>query len=147
MILFSTLFLSMFITISVTPLLKWYAVKINAVDMPGTRKIHERPTPRIGGVAMAIGALVPLLCWSNMNRFLMSILIGSGIIVFFGIWDDIKPLGYKAKFAGQVAAALIVIFYGGVQMQHPGEFFAGSTAFEMIVLLPLTFFFMSLLFF
>jgi UDP-N-acetylmuramyl pentapeptide phosphotransferase/UDP-N-acetylglucosamine-1-phosphate transferase len=40
----------MFITISIIPVLKWYAVKINAVDIPGKRKIHKHPTPRIGGV-------------------------------------------------------------------------------------------------
>ena len=137
MILFSTMFLSMFITISITPFFKWYAVRINAVDMPGERKIHKQPTPRIGGVAMAVGALIPLLYWAHMDRFMISVFIGSGIIVFFGVWDDIKSLGYKIKFAGQVAAALIVIFYGGVQVQNSGELFAGS----MIFLLPLTFVF------
>jgi UDP-GlcNAc:undecaprenyl-phosphate GlcNAc-1-phosphate transferase len=131
----------MFITISITPFFKWYAVKINAVDVPDERKIHEHPTPRIGGVAMVTGALIPLLCWSDMDRFLTSVLIGSTIIVVFGVWDDIKPLGYKVKFSGQVAAALIVIFYGGVQLNNPGEFFAGSKMFHMMVFIPLTFMF------
>ena len=141
MILFSTLFLSMFITISITPLFKWYAVKINAVDMPGERKIHKQPTPRIGGVALALGALIPLLCWTHMDRFMISIFISSGIIVFFGVWDDIKSLRYHVKFAGQVVAALIVIFYGGVQVQNSSELFAGSMVFYIIFILPLTFVF------
>jgi len=141
MILFSTLFLSMFITISITPLFKWYAVKINAVDMPGERKIHKHPTPRIGGVAMAIGALIPILYWTYMDRFMASVFISSGIIVFFGVWDDIKSLGYQVKFAGQVAAALIVIFYGGVQVQNSGELFAGSMVVNIIFFIPLTFVF------
>ena len=141
MILFSTLFLSMFITISITPFFKWYAVKINAVDRPGERKIHKHPTPRIGGAAMAIGALIPVLCWSHMDRFLISVLISSFIIVVFGVWDDIKPLSYKIKFAGQIVAALIMIFYGGLLVRGSGDFFAESISFHIIFFLPLTFIF------
>ncbi len=132
----------MFITIALIPFLKGYAVKINAVDFPdGKRKLHGRPMPRIGGLAMTIGALIPILFWTSLDRFIVSILIGSGIIVCFGVLDDIKELGYKTKFGAQLTAAVIVIFLGGVHFPDYLESLAWSKVFYIAFSLPLTLFF------
>jgi len=42
------------------------------------------------------------------------------VLVLFGFIDDMKELGYKAKFAGQILAALVVVLYGGVRIQSLG---------------------------
>jgi UDP-GlcNAc:undecaprenyl-phosphate GlcNAc-1-phosphate transferase len=47
-------------------------------------------------------------------------LIGSAIVVVFGLVDDIKHIGFKPKFAGQIIAALIVILYGGLKIESIG---------------------------
>ena len=120
MIYFTTLLLSMFITIVLIPILKGMAVRVNAVDIPNSRKVHTKPIPRIGGVAMAIGTLVPILLWFPGSPMIRAIFIGAAIIVFSGAVDDIKQLGYKAKFAGQVIAALVIILYGGITINNLG---------------------------
>ena len=127
MILFSTFLISTIATILMIPLLINLACKFDVLDFPDSRKIHCDPVPRIGGVAMALGALIPILLWIPFNPFVKSVILGSGILVIFGLVDDIKNIGVKTKFAGQIIAALIVILYGGLKIKSLGIF--GPTGF------------------
>jgi len=120
MIYFTTLLLSMFVTIVLIPILKGMALKVNAMDLPNPRKIHTQPIPRIGGVAMAVGTLIPLLLWLPGNPLVRSIMIGAVIVVVAGAVDDIKSLGYKTKFLAQIFAAIIIILYGGISINNLG---------------------------
>jgi len=110
----------MFITIVLIPILKGVGVKVNAIDMPNPRKVHTAPIPKVGGVAMALGTLVPVLLWLPSTPQVRSILIGAAIIVVAGVVDDVKELGYKTKFSAQVIAALIIIFYGKITISNLG---------------------------
>jgi UDP-GlcNAc:undecaprenyl-phosphate GlcNAc-1-phosphate transferase len=114
MYLFTVFIVALLLTIALIPVVKSMAFKMNIVDVPNSRKVHVLPMPKSGGISIAIGALVPVLLWVPRTVFLSAVLLGSGIIVVAGIIDDIKELGYKAKLAAQVAAALVVIFYGEV---------------------------------
>ena len=120
MILLSTLLLSMFITIALIPFFRGLAVKVNVLDVPNERKVHKYPMPKSGGIAMALGAFIPILLWSPADNFTRATIIGAGIVVIFGLVDDMKDLGFKAKFAGQFLSALIVIIYGGVKIKSLG---------------------------
>jgi UDP-GlcNAc:undecaprenyl-phosphate GlcNAc-1-phosphate transferase len=107
MIFLSTLLISMFIAMALIPILRMAAVRLHAgLDLPNPRKVHDHPVPKVGGLAMAAGALLPVLLVADGGAFINSVLIGAWIIVVFGMVDDIKGLGWKAKFAGQLAAAL-----------------------------------------
>jgi UDP-GlcNAc:undecaprenyl-phosphate GlcNAc-1-phosphate transferase len=57
MILLSTLLLSIFVTMALIPVLRRFAVRLHAMDVPDWRKVHSQPIPRTGGLAMAIGSL------------------------------------------------------------------------------------------
>ena len=116
MIVFSILLLSMFITIALIPILRRYAVRMSCIDEPCERKVHISPVPKVGGIAMAVGALAPVVLSAGADRAVLSILIGTGVIAIFGFMDDMKEFGYRAKFAGQLAAVLVVIFFGGVKI-------------------------------
>ncbi len=120
MVFFSTFLISMFITIVLIPPLRRMAIRVHALDMPETRKIHPAPMPKCGGLAMAVGVLVPTLIWAPLDAFTKAFLVGGGIVVLFGLMDDFKSLTYKPKFVGQVAAGLIVILYGGVKIKSFG---------------------------
>ena len=61
MIYLSAPLLSLFITISLIPLLIGIAGRINAFDIPDERKVHTEPIPRIGGIAIAAGVFVSML--------------------------------------------------------------------------------------
>jgi UDP-GlcNAc:undecaprenyl-phosphate GlcNAc-1-phosphate transferase len=138
MIYFSTLLISMFITIALIPAFRSLAVRVNAVDVPNHRKVHSCPMPKSGGIAMALGALIPVLLWAPGGEFVRAVLIGAGIVVFFGLMDDFRDLGYKAKFTGQCAAALIVIIYGGVKIKSLGMLLPGDMLLSDWLAIPLT---------
>ena len=123
MILFSTFLISTIITILLMPIFINLAYKANIImDIPDERKVHSDPTPRIGGIAMVLGAFIPIVLWAPMSQFVKSMLIGSGIIVFFGLVDDTLKIGFKIKFLAQIIAALIVIQYGGLKINSLGVF-------------------------
>ena len=120
MLYFSTLLLSVFITVSLIPVMTRFAGSLQMVDFPAPRKVHTMPIPRIGGVAMAFGVFLPIAMWARTENFVSTYLAGAGTLVVFGLLDDLKGLGYKAKLAGQVIAALIAVYYGGVRINSLG---------------------------
>ncbi len=56
-------------TVAMPPLMQ-LARRIGLVDVPGGRKIHSRPIPLCGGLAIAIGTMVPVLMWAPLDRLL-----------------------------------------------------------------------------
>jgi UDP-GlcNAc:undecaprenyl-phosphate GlcNAc-1-phosphate transferase len=138
MIILTTLLLSMFITIALIPFFRGLAVKVNVLDVPNKRKIHKYPMPKSGGLAMALGAFIPILLWSPADYFTRATIIGAGIVVLFGLLDDVKDLGFKTKFAGQFAAALIVIIYGGVKIKSLGMLLPDGVLLPDWLAIPLT---------
>ncbi len=120
MLYISTVLLSVFLTVSLIPMMTKLAERFQFVDVPNPRKVHTRPVPRIGGFAMALGAFVPIVLWTSVDDFVRSYLIAAAVLVIFGLLDDLRGLGYKAKFAGQIAAAVIVVVPGGVRIDSLG---------------------------
>jgi len=116
-----TFILSLIVTIALIPLLISVAIRAGIYDQPDARKVHSKPIPRIGGVAMALGALVPVLIYSVANTFALAFLAGAVVIVVFGLLDDLFELDFKIKFAAQIAAALIVVLYGGIRITRLGS--------------------------
>lgn len=125
----TTLLLAVFITVSLIPVLMKVANRFHLVDVPDQRKVHTTPIPRIGGFAIAVGAAVPVVLWSVPDDFVRAFLASTGILVVFGLIDDLKGLGYKAKFMSQFAAALVIVYWGGVRVVSLG----GLLPFDMVV--------------
>lgn len=129
MIFLSTLLLSVFVTIALIPLLCRAAVRVHVLDLPDARKVHPAPVPRCGGVAMALGAIAPIVFWAQMSPQLAAYLAGGAILFLAGLFDDFKGLGYQAKFMAQVAAALVLVLYGGVVISDVGSLLPGDRDF------------------
>lgn len=139
MIFLSTLLLAVLITIAMTPVLKVLAIHYKvAVDLPGERKVHSVPIPRIGGIAMTIGAFVPLVYWLHSEKFVIAYLAGAALLVAFGMLDDVLDISPKFKFAGQILAALIVIVGGDVQISSLGMLIHDGYHLPGFIALPLT---------
>jgi UDP-GlcNAc:undecaprenyl-phosphate GlcNAc-1-phosphate transferase len=138
MLLFSTLLLSLFITITLIPVTRKLAIRLHGMDIPNERKVHPYPMPRNGGIAMALGICVSVLLWANGDQFVRAVLLGTGIVVVFGLIDDFKGIGYKGKFVGQIAAALVVIFYGRITIQSLGMLLPDDVLLPVWVAIPLT---------
>jgi len=107
---------SLVICMALIPALMATASRLQFVDLPGDRKVHHAPVAKIGGLAFAAGTFVTMLLWAPKDPIVTSSLIGGIIILLFGAWDDRAGLGYKAKFVGQLIAATIVVWGGGVHL-------------------------------
>ena len=135
----TTLFLSLFATISLIPLLIKISRRLKVFDIPNARKVHTEPIPRIGGIAIAIGVFVPLLIWwTTEDTFLQTYTVGAGIIVCFGILDDLKGFDYKLKFSSQIAAALVVVYAGGLKITNLGTLLPDTVVLPLWVSIPFT---------
>jgi UDP-GlcNAc:undecaprenyl-phosphate GlcNAc-1-phosphate transferase len=100
------------------------AKKLGAIDKPdGKRKIHTRPIPRLGGVAIFIGIFTGVLGGAGYlflkhqailldPKNLIGIFIGSSFILLLGIADDFFSLKPAEKYLGQIAGSFLAIFFG-----------------------------------
>lgn len=123
---YKELFLMVFITFLFvalfTPIVKRIAVHIGALDIPNKRKVHKVPIPRLGGLGIYAGFLLGYMLFGRESIQMNAILIGSFIIVITGIIDDIKPISAKTKLIGQIAASMVIPFYGGIVLQDISAF-------------------------
>ncbi len=110
--------LAMAVSMAIIPIMIRLAPRLGMIDKPDPRKVHVKPIPRVGGVGIVIGSLVPLLIWLPFDPLNNAILLGTFILLIFGTWDDMKELGHYVKFAGQFAAAIVVVYYGGLYVSH-----------------------------
>jgi UDP-GlcNAc:undecaprenyl-phosphate/decaprenyl-phosphate GlcNAc-1-phosphate transferase len=93
------------------PVIISFSLKKNIVDQPGSRKVHKKLTPSMGGIAIFMGFLIASLIWIDLDswREMRIILIALVMIFFIGLRDDLLPLKPITKIMGQIMAALILI--------------------------------------
>ncbi|CCQ94703.1 putative undecaprenyl-phosphate N-acetylglucosaminyl 1-phosphate transferase [[Clostridium] ultunense Esp] len=102
--------ISVAISLFMTPVARKLAIKLGAVDIPkDERRVHNKPMPLMGGLAIYIAILVSSLVFLPIDKTLVSIIIGGSIICISGIIDDIKGLSPKAKLVFQVIASIVLI--------------------------------------
>ena len=134
------LILATTVTVALIPLLERRAAALHVLDQPGERKVHERPVPRVGGIAMAVGAALPIVIWLAMDLRLGAFLVAALIVLLFGVWDDRRDLPPAVKFLGQSVAVLIVMLLGDVSIHSVTH--VGRIELPAAVALPLTFVFL-----
>lgn len=94
-----------------TPHVKDLAIKAGALDAPDARKVHTRPIPRMGGLAIYFGFVLAVLASMHVNREVFGLLLGGTVILGVGIIDDLKQLPAKVKLLGQIAAAVVLVIF------------------------------------
>ncbi len=112
--------LALLITLTMVPLLIRLARRYALVDIPGGRKGHSTPVPRIGGVAMVAAASTSIFLWSELGPPLKSVLIGMAILCFTGLVDDLISVKWWKKLLAQGIAASVVVLYGGAEITNLG---------------------------
>ncbi len=122
----------------VTPLVTRLATHVGMVDDIGDRRMHARPKPRIGGVAVFLGfafALFGVVGYLIANHRLLDLdsihdvlglLFGGTLILTVGLWDDIMGLRPRAKFLAQLVVAAISLLYGFVIQGLDNPFHRGD---------------------
>lgn len=101
-----------------TPVARKLAWRLGIIDQPSASKVHLKPIPRLGGLAIYIAFILALLIFEDRFRIpqLVSILMGATLVSFLGVWDDRWSLHPLLKLVGQIVAALILVF-SGVQVR------------------------------
>lgn len=107
------------ITFLAIPVIIFVAEKKKLYDVPDARKIHNSPIPSLGGLGIFAGfilsclVLVPFAQATEFQYFFAA----AFVIFFLGLKDDILDISPIKKFIGQVLAAFLVIYKGGIQIQ------------------------------
>lgn len=86
-------------------------------DEPDERKIHTSPIPSLGGLGIYAGFLLAVLIAAPEQSSELQYYIAASFVIFFlGLKDDILVLSPLKKFLGQLLAAFIIIYKGGIQI-------------------------------
>src|SRR5438067_7207913 len=97
------------IAVLLTPAVGGMARLLGAVDRPDARRLNRRPIPRLGGLAIFLGIVVPSLAFLNLSHETRGVLLGAAVATVVGAVDDFRGLSPPTKLAGQIAAAAIPI--------------------------------------
>ena len=77
------------ISFAATPIVKMFAEKVGAIDVPReARRVHDHPIPRMGGLAIFLGFIFSVLLFADISRQVQGLLLGAGIITVAGSIDD-----------------------------------------------------------
>ena len=104
--------LSFSLSFFLNPIFARIAKKLNILDFPDTRKLHQEATPLLGGASVFIGFMVALLTNGIFSRPVVAILIASLILFAIGILDDCKGVSAGLKLLTQLACTLLVMSCG-----------------------------------
>ncbi|RHW37262.1 undecaprenyl/decaprenyl-phosphate alpha-N-acetylglucosaminyl 1-phosphate transferase [Neobacillus notoginsengisoli] len=105
-------FASLVTVLAATPLVIKLAVRIGAVDKPNERKVHQKLMPRLGGLAIFIGAIASYFAGGLYEQKVTAITVGAIMIVALGMLDDKYELSAKVKFAGQIIVGCLIVYSG-----------------------------------
>lgn len=110
------------VSLVATPLVRFLAFKIGAVDNPNARRINKVPMPSAGGLAIFLAFSLAALWFlpsivthvsfrGTYFEYALPLVLAGGIVIVTGLIDDIRELRPVPKMMGMlVAAALIWIF-------------------------------------
>jgi len=101
--------------------IRWLAIRLGAVDHPGEHRMHAHPTPVVGGAAMLLAFcgsielashLAPLSQIFVGSSEPLGVVLAAAVIYLVGLIDDVRDISAPAKVAGQVLAAMVLVFLG-----------------------------------
>ena len=116
--------LAMSLSLILTPIVRTWAIQHQLTRTPNSRDSHTAAKPRIGGIALYLSFILPLIVCLPLqtqvtlllrNSHLLTILYGATILFVIGLCDDFQPINPYIKLAGQLCAGLIT-WLGGIQI-------------------------------
>src|SRR5690625_6983147 len=110
--LFIAFLIALLSTLFLTYPVKQLAIRWKVLDFPNYRKNHDEVTPRLGGLAIFLGAFLGALYLRPENEHLPEVLLGALVIIVTGALDDRYQIRPVIKLSGQVIAASFLISSG-----------------------------------
>ena len=111
------------LTLAVTSVLIEMAPRLGLMDRPRGRKTHAVATPAIGGLGIALGCIPVAALVFPLGRPFESLLIAGALLLCVGVLDDLYDLHWRVRLCAHAAAALILVWFGGVQVNEIGTAF------------------------
>ncbi len=106
------------LSFATTPAVRVLAFKIGAIDVPkDNRRMHSKPIPRIGGLAIYLSFCVTCLFFCSYNLELLILLAGGLLMTALGIFDDVFRLPAIVKFICQIAIGVATAL-GGIRIDQ-----------------------------
>ncbi len=150
---------SLILTLIVTPLIRRFALKFNIVDAPNIkRKVHKKPTPLLGGLAIFISLFFITFLLFNSSfwpketisfKNLIGFFLGGLILMIGGFLDDKYDLSPSKQIIWPILAAIIVITSGiGIEfINNPfgeGYIYFNNIQFEVLRIKGIPYYFTPL---
>ena len=128
--LWGPLLVAFVVAAAVTPAAIKIAPKIGAMDIPkDERRMHKKPMPRFGGIAIYLGIMAALAVFTLKDKGITSVMTGCTLIYMLGLIDDLKDLKPLVKLCGQIVCATVV-YIMGVRIEFITNYFGpGNMAF------------------
>jgi UDP-GlcNAc:undecaprenyl-phosphate GlcNAc-1-phosphate transferase len=134
------------VTFAITPLVRSLSLRVGWIDRPSDRKVHPKPTPTAGGIAIWIGLFAGLIAARfvpflrdlfDTGSDLDAVAIAGTAIVVLGVVDDTRGVSAIGKLAGQVLVAGMLVLLGVqfIWFYFPGQ---GVLSLSPDVAVPLT---------
>ena len=101
-------------SIILVPIMRKVAIHVNALDKPNARRLNKIAMPTLGGLAIFFSFMLGYMLYANQSLQMLSILMGSFLLVIFGMVDCINPVKAKYRLVVQIIAAAIIVFYGNI---------------------------------
>ena len=107
------------IVLVMTPLVARLAPRVGGMDHGGDRpRVHTRPVPRIGGVAIVLAILPAGIGFVGVDGPYAGILLGTALVALVGLYDDIRGLPPGAKLAAVALIALVPVAGWDLKIDH-----------------------------
>ena len=94
----------------------WVAIKVaeklDIMDHPDERKVHAKPVPLLGGVAIFAACMLSILLNFSFSIELKAVVVASFVILLSGLIDDIRGLSTLIRLGVQIICSVIIIFFG-----------------------------------
>ena len=106
------------IALALTPLMRPLSFGHGAVDKGTGRRVHAGIIPRLGGAAIFIAFMLPVVFsltrgqWDLFHDRMVGILVASTIVFCIGVYDDLKGATVQNKLFAEVLAAAIIYLWG-----------------------------------
>lgn len=113
---------------AVTVPVRKIALRTGMVDQPGPRKVHAKPMPLLGGIAIYAGFVVAaLLSLHNAPEAeIIGILSGATLVMLVGVLDDGGMLHHQVKLFIGMPVAAVLLLVSGIRADFFSNFVAGE---------------------
>ena len=127
-------------TLCLIVLLRKHAHGFGLVDTPSPRKTHNGAIPVIGGLAIGISFLLASLAQYPVEKDLLPLIVCCLVILFTGLFDDMRESSARSKFFGQIIAAVLMTSWANLYLTDLGNLWGAGNVVLMNWGIPFTLF-------